>query len=166
MGTITFVSTTVVNVPLGVWKDISFAQIYGASSLSPEQQLKKLKSRVPRSATATFLFRDSLTIFGSFTLAPSMSAMIPDSLTTNHHAKAMITQLTVPVLSQLAATPVHLVGLDLYNRPGASVRERALQVRRDIVSATFVRCLRIIPAFGFGCIANLEARAALHGIEI
>lgn len=163
VGTITFVSTMIVNVPMGVWKDVRFAQIYGASVAQPGTKVSNLQPKVPKAATATFLLRDAITIFGSFTMAPWLSSAIPDNLSTNPHVKAVITQLTVPVFSQFGATPVHLLGLDMFNRRGKlSASDRMAQVRRDLPTATLVRCIRIIPAFGFGCIANMETRAIFH----
>ncbi|RSL83500.1 hypothetical protein CEP51_004452 [Fusarium floridanum] len=163
VGTITFVSTMIVNVPLGVWKDVSYAQMFSASSTPPKKAAPVVKRGVPRAATGAFLFRDAITIFGSFTMAPWLSALIPDSMSSNPHSKAIISQLTVPIFSQFAATPVHLLGLDLYARPGGvPFVERSAQIRRDLLSATIVRSLRIIPAFGFGCIANMESRSWFH----
>ncbi|KAH7162067.1 hypothetical protein B0J13DRAFT_490591 [Dactylonectria estremocensis] len=161
VGTVTFVSTMLVNVPMGVWKDVSFARWYSLDAATGKQ-LSTQRVKVPRAATGTFLLRDAVTIFGSFTMAPALSAIIPDTLTSNAHAKLMVTQLTVPVLSQLGATPLHLLGLDFYNRRQASMSERVTQIKRDLPSATLVRCLRIIPAFGFGCIANMESRSYFH----
>lgn len=164
-GMITFMSTTLVNVPLGVWKDVRFAQIFGTSKTSDKVQAARaslVNNRgFARAATAIFLLRDSVTIFGSFTLAPRLSAVIPDELIA--HAKPVISQLTVPVLTQLIATPVHLLGLDLYIRQYAvPFSDRLVQSQRYLGSTTVMRCIRIIPAFGFGCLANMELRPLFH----
>ncbi|KAJ5720007.1 hypothetical protein N7493_006885 [Penicillium malachiteum] len=160
-GLITFATTTLVNVPLGVWKDIRFAQIFGVST-KPDAAIVQSRGAT-RSAAAIFLIRDGVTIFGSFTLAPRLSSMIPDEITASHpQAKPVISQLTVPVLSQLVATPLHLLGLDLYTRQGVPLVDRMVQSQRYLPSATVVRCIRIIPAFGFGCLANMELRSLFH----
>ncbi|KAI1867830.1 uncharacterized protein JN550_006971 [Neoarthrinium moseri] len=181
--TITFLSTTAVNVPLGIWKDIRFAQIYSSKLKALEsggQQTKTKPSAVgatkptvpvpvrrglPKAATALFLARDSITIFGSFTLAPRMASFVPDQLVSGQHAKATISQLTVPALTQLVVTPVHLLGLDLYHREqqDLSWRDRVKHTQNGLASTTVVRCLRILPAFGFGVIANTELRSLFHG---
>ncbi|KAI1039368.1 hypothetical protein LB505_008578 [Fusarium chuoi] len=163
VGTITFVNTMIVNVPLGVLKDVRFAQMFSASTTPTDKVAPVVKPGVPRAATATFLMRDAITIFGSFTMAPWLSSLIPDSLSSSPHSKAIISQLTVPIFSQFFATPVHLLGLDLYARPrGIPWVERSAQIRRDLFSATILRSLRIIPAFGVGCVANMEARSRFH----
>uniref|UniRef100_A0A8H7NC96 Mitochondrial carrier n=1 Tax=Bionectria ochroleuca TaxID=29856 RepID=A0A8H7NC96_BIOOC len=157
VGTVTFFTTMLVNVPLGVWKDVSYARLFAA--VDPNKKITSIIPKTPKSVTATFLFRDALTIFGSFTLAPAVSSLIPDHLAANPHTKAVVSQLTVPIFSQLAASPVHLLGLDLYNRQQhIPLLTRASQIRKDLPSVTVLRCLRIIPAFGIGCVANMEAR--------
>ncbi|KAJ5166158.1 uncharacterized protein N7482_004939 [Penicillium canariense] len=175
-GMITFLSTTIVNVPLGVWKDIRFAQVFGTqrapSDVDAVRKSLAQSRGVARAAAAVFLARDCVTIFGSFTLAPKLAATIPDDWTSHPHAKPVISQLTVPVLTQLVATPLHLLGLDLYMRQHAvPLSDRIVQSQRYLGSSTVVRCIRIIPAFGFGCLANMELRSMFHrkadgGVEV
>ncbi|KAB8234198.1 uncharacterized protein BDW43DRAFT_310554 [Aspergillus alliaceus] len=114
-------------------------------------------------ATAAFLVRDGVTIFGSFTLASCCSSIIPDSLALQPSLKIVITQIAVPVLSQLVTTPLHLLGLDMYNRQySVSWAERFALILRHLPSATVIRCVRIIPAFGFGCLTNIGLREFFH----
>lgn len=176
-----FLSTFLVNVPLGLWKDVSFARLFGTatsrsvpSRLVPATTTSKTpiplnrngpSQRLPVSmrVCSAFLLRDGLTIFGSFPLAGVLSTTIPNSLALNPHAKAAIAQLVVPAMTQLVATPVHLLGLDMYNRPHAvSLSDRFVRIRRDLLSTTAARCLRIIPPFGFGCIMNAELRSLYY----
>lgn len=164
---ITFVSTTLVNVPLAVWKDVRFAQIFGTQpilSSIPATPRALHKHGSARTATAIFLLRDCVTIFGCFTLAPKLTAALPDDLAAYPHATPILTYLTVPVLTQLVATPLHLLGLDLYMRQNAvPLSDRLVQSQRYLPSTTVVRCIRIVPAFGVGCLANMELRSWFHG---
>ncbi|KAF2019446.1 hypothetical protein BU24DRAFT_406115 [Aaosphaeria arxii CBS 175.79] len=182
---IIFVSTCVVNVPLGVWKDVRFVQIYGGSaptkpaspSIAAKAATATVKAaaatssikppvvkpgRVPKIVGATFLFRDALTIFGSFTLAPILSESVPTSVASDPRIKEAISQLGVPVLTQLVATPFHLLGLDLYRCSQSQLSDRISRIRSNLGPVTLLRCCRIIPAFGVGCIVNINLRAALH----
>lgn len=156
---------------MGVWKDMRFAQIFGtraapvaaAGAVDVARPAIVQNRAVARAATAIFLLRDSVTIFGSFTLAPRLSEVIPDSMATHPHAKPIITQLTVPVLTQLVATPVHLLGLDMYARQHTvPLVDRVKRSQQYLASTTVTRCIRIIPAFGFGCLANMELRSMFH----
>ncbi|KAI0975080.1 hypothetical protein F4678DRAFT_457344 [Xylaria arbuscula] len=190
--TATFLATTAINVPLGIWKDVRFAQIFSHNrtidTVSHEanrittmtSQTVAMKTsppasvpapsirRMPRAVAGVFLARDAITLFGSITLAPKAATYIPDSLVSNIHAKIAISQFAMPVATQLVATPVHLLGLDLYQRQqrGVTVSNRLAHITPELRGATFARCLRIIPAFGVGVLANQELRLYFHnGIE-
>ncbi|WYZ36879.1 hypothetical protein EsH8_II_000385 [Colletotrichum jinshuiense] len=64
--TATFASTFLVNVPLGVWKDLRFAEIFGSGASPKTAKAVTAPRKLPRAATATFLIRDAVTIFGSW----------------------------------------------------------------------------------------------------
>lgn len=173
-GTVTFATTMLANVPFALWKDMEFARQYGTgrgpdakiasagASISQNPTAPQNKS-MARAAAAIFLVRDGVTIFGSFTLAPYLSDAIPDHLATHPHAKPIITQLTVPVLTQLVATPLHLLALDIYTRQySMPLLDRIKRSQQYVVSSTLLRGVRIIPAFGIGCLANMELRSAFH----
>ncbi|KAL0941388.1 uncharacterized protein CTRU02_204151 [Colletotrichum truncatum] len=163
--TATFASTFLVNVPLGVWKDLKFAEIFGngAASDTTGKAVPPVPRKLPRAATLTFLARDAVTIFGSFTLPTWVSAAIPDEVTASPHAKATLTQLTVPVMSQLVASPIHLIALDYYDRQRKlPFSNRIAKTKEHVPSTIVMRCIRIIPAFSVGCVANLEFRSFFH----
>ncbi|KAL4893810.1 hypothetical protein BDV59DRAFT_177226 [Aspergillus ambiguus] len=181
--TSTFLSTFVVNSSVGIWKDVRFAQLFGQnhnSSLNktptaspttpPPASPAPPTSKILRSARSfrlgtysAFLIRDALTIFGSFSLPAMVSASIPDSVASREYLKILLAQLAIPASIQLISTPIHLLGLDLYNRPMAlSARDRSSRVSRDWIGASLLRMCRIIPAFGLGGFANTEGRAFLH----
>lgn len=179
-GLTTFLSTFVVNSSVGIWKDIKFAQLFGhkhttppnptpsnaPSNTSPPSQSKILRSvsrSIPMSTYSAFLIRDGLTIFGSFSLPAMISASIPDSVASAGYLKILIAQLAIPASIQLISTPIHLLGLDLYNRPTAlPAPDRFSRVSRDWIGASLTRMCRIIPAFGLGGFVNTEGRAYLH----
>jgi len=56
------------------------------------------------------------------------------------------------------AVPIHLMGLDLYNRPDVTLGERISYIRSIYFSTVGLRMLRFLPAYGFGGIANIELR--------
>jgi hypothetical protein len=72
-------------------------------------------------------------------------------------------QIFTPVLSQIVATPIHLLGLDLYTNPHDANSERASRLKRSLVPTTAMRCFRIIPAFGVGLVLNTGLRDYFHG---
>lgn len=175
-GMTTFASTFLVNSSVGIWKDVKFAQLFGhnvrASStpntLKSEPQPPKTarsigRTRIPLATYSAFLLRDGLTIFGSFSLPAMVSATIPDSIASQEYLKILIAQLAIPASIQFISTPIHLFGLDLYNRPQVMpTKERVSRISRDWFSASLLRMCRIIPAFGIGGFLNTEGRLYLH----
>ncbi|RHZ49717.1 hypothetical protein CDV55_102442 [Aspergillus turcosus] len=183
-GTTTFLSTFVVNSSVGIWKDVKFAQLFGhktttttesatkttntqsgaTSTATSQTKVRTVTRSFPLATYSAFLIRDALTIFGSFNLPPLVSASIPDAVASSEYLKILIAQLAVPASIQLISTPIHLLGLDLYNRPmQLPAKERFTRVSRDWIGASLTRMCRIIPAFGIGGFANTEGRAFLHG---
>lgn len=177
----TFASTFVVNSSVGIWKDVKFAQLFGhprpASSTPPTTQPqpdakpppppKTVRSigrtRIPLATYSAFLLRDGLTIFGSFSLPAMVSATIPDSIASQEYLKILIAQLAIPASIQLISTPIHLFGLDVYNRPQVMpTKDRVARISRDWIGASLLRMCRIIPAFGIGGFVNTEGRLYLH----
>lgn len=81
-----------------------------------------------------------------------------------HISAASAAQFVAPAAIQLISTPLHLLGLDLYNRDGKlGARERMVKVRKDWLKSSFARMARIIPAFGVGGVVNTKVRANLMG---
>ncbi|KAH6656514.1 hypothetical protein BKA67DRAFT_672285 [Truncatella angustata] len=170
-GTLVSSAVFAVNTPLSVWKDVRFAQFFGtrvvaaqsSTATTASTSVAAARRRMPASVSAAFLVRDIITVFGSFAIAPQFSAMIPDGLAQSAQAKASAAQLIVPAMTQIVATPVHLLGLDLYNRPGRKgVEERMNGARRKLLSTTVMRAFRLIPAYGFGIIFNGNLRSSLR----
>jgi hypothetical protein len=176
ISSITFISTCLVNVPLGVWKDVRFVQTYGRSVeqvkfskmvgntrpvVSSTQSTSTARAtRSSRTVAATFLFRDAITIFGSISLPPMLSSAVsaPDSLIPDPSTKNAAIQIFTPVLSQVVATPLHLLGLDFYTSPGGSSADRTQRIKSALLPTTAIRCARIIPAFGIGMVMNTWLR--------
>ncbi|KAJ5791481.1 uncharacterized protein N7518_008492 [Penicillium psychrosexuale] len=187
-GMTTFAATFIVNSSVGIWKDVKFAQLFGHSNTSipvtnnttpprttpittptsntsstPKTARSIGRTRIPVATYSAFLVRDALTIFGSFSLPAMVSASIPDSIASQEYLKILIAQLAIPASIQLISTPIHLLGLDLYNRPQVMpTKERINRVSRDWISSSLLRMCRIIPAFGIGGFVNTEGRLYLH----
>ena len=156
-------ATTAVSTGLTVYKDSQIARTLGSRGLT---------AAVPVSSLLLFGLRDSITIFGSFNLPPLLAPAMPslpfrgaDHEITDREEerqRLMVAQLCLPVAAQLLTTPVHLFGLDLYNRNYAlGARQRLGRVMRDYWLAVPVRMVRIVPAFGLGSITNMRVRTAL-----
>ena len=83
--------------------------------------------------------------------------------TQKYMSAASAAQFLTPAAVQVFSTPLHLLGLDLYNREGVAPRERAARVLRDWGKSSIARMGRIIPAFGVCGVVNMKVRANLMG---
>ncbi|PWY66841.1 hypothetical protein BO94DRAFT_479353 [Aspergillus sclerotioniger CBS 115572] len=188
-GTAKFLTTTAVNMGICVYKDARFARIFGASSpptsasaspsAPPSQSAPASAStstsapaschpsgaaKVPKISYSLFCLRDSITIFASFNIPALVAPSIPDTIAATPGMKAALAQFSCPALMQFVSTPMHLLGLDLYNRQppgGLGWRERASRIRRDYVPSCFARMGKIVPAYGVGGVVNVRMRASL-----
>ncbi|GAB1214631.1 hypothetical protein ATERTT37_003795 [Aspergillus terreus] len=181
-GTAKFITTTAVNMGICVYKDARFAKLFGAKTPPPSSSSPSASpplepsppaschpsgtAKVPRISYALFCLRDSITIFASFNIPPLIAPSIPDSVAATPGMKAAMAQFACPALMQFVSTPMHLLGLDLYNRQppgGLGWRERMSRIRRDYVPSCFARMGKIVPAYGVGGVANVRLRAAMMG---
>ncbi|KAH6895290.1 hypothetical protein B0T10DRAFT_557517 [Thelonectria olida] len=163
-----FLATTLISTSLGIYKDGYYAKIYG--------QLNRA-SPVPLLSYALFTGRDAITIFASFNipalLAPhlaqlSFSDASPFSTLIGSEAASLKTsQMLIPALTQFITTPIHLLGLDLYNRPiPLGIRERLSSIRHHAPVAVPLRMMRVLPVFGIGNMANTVFRnSIMHGMN-
>jgi hypothetical protein len=105
--------------------------------------------------------RDGMTIFASFNLPPMFAPLLPESLEATL-SRLLVAQLIVPALMQPINTPLHLLGLDLYNRnERLAVGERMGKIWREWGPASVARMSRVVMPFGVGNVVNRKLRAAL-----
>lgn len=149
-----FLATTSVNMSLCLYKDSQYTRLFGPriSSTLPRRP-------VPLTSYALFALRDSMTVFASFNLPPLIAPLLPLSESVEKQiSRASVAQFLAPAGIQLLSTPLHLWGLDLYNRPGMSWSQRVGRVSRDWLGTSLARMARIVPAFGVGGVVNGRLR--------
>lgn len=61
--------------------------------------------------------RDIVAMASAFTLPPILGNYISEKYGIEEHKAEKIGQLTSPLLVQIIGTPLHLLGLDIYNHP-------------------------------------------------
>lgn len=130
----------------------------------------KPASAIPRLSYVLFAARDSLTIFASFNLPPLLAphlAHLPSTFSRHldtESRRAHVAQFLTPAAMQIFSTPIHLLGLDLFNRQGRlGMQERWRRVGRDWTVSALARMGRIVPAFGVGGVVNAGLRKRLMG---
>mmetsp|Transcript_12031 Transcript_12031/g.16338 ORF Transcript_12031/g.16338 Transcript_12031/m.16338 type:complete len:264 (-) Transcript_12031:47-838(-) len=153
-----FLAVAIVNLPLSILQDRAFVRLFGRCT--PRE--------LPLATFGLFAARDAATMMASFS-APSLLANL---LSTSPHTASQVehaAQLVCPVGMQVASTPLHILGLDLYNNPAKAVNVRLAFMQKMYWRTTLARMGRIGPAFGIGgvgndlirkqCIATLEGQS-------
>lgn len=155
-GTSKFLATSTANLALCLYKDNAFTQAFGSASAS--------RRPVGLPTFALFTIRDCLTIFASFNMPPLLAPHLERKMgeeVKKYVGAVSAAQFITPAAVQLVSTPLHLLGLDLYNRQGARWQERAGIVVKNWGKSAFARMGRIIPAFGVGGVVNMRVRRSL-----
>eukprot|EP00904_Undaria_pinnatifida_P011316 jgi/Undpi1/7314/HiC_scaffold_22.g09787.m1 len=148
-----FLGTTAINMPGSIAKDQALTKLFGVVGGA---------AKVPAASFALFTVRDVATMAAAFTLPTPMSAKMQEEFGVDSGMADGVSQLVSPGLVQLFSTPVHILGLDLYNHPGSSAAARLRVVQSSFVPAIIMRVCRIGVAFGVGGLGNTAIRKNLH----
>jgi hypothetical protein len=158
-GTDKFAASSAANIGLCIYKDQVYVRLFGPGG--PPRP-------VPLPSYALFTLRDCLTIFASFNIPTLLGPAVSERLSAEMRRRVSgetIAQFAAPAAVQLFSTPIHLLGLDLYNRPTAagtvSWADRWTLVRKNWLISSTARICRIVPAFGLGGTVNMKVRRNL-----
>ncbi|KAF6842618.1 hypothetical protein CMUS01_02934 [Colletotrichum musicola] len=160
-GTGKFAASSAANIGICMYKDQVFVRMFGPPGVVPRA--------VPMVSYALFGLRDCLTIFASFNVPPRMGPWLNERMGEELRKKVSgltVVQFAAPAMVQLVSTPLHLLGLDVYNRPNAAASPVTLKDRWHTVAknwgiSTLARICRIIPAYGVGGVVNRKVRLSL-----
>lgn len=159
-GTTKFAMSSGANAGLSVVKDQMYVKLFGPSG--PPRP-------VPLPSYGLFLLRDCMTIFASFNIPPLLGPVLTQKMSEEWQKKVSgqtIAQFAAPAMVQFISTPIHLLGLDLYNRPaseGVTRQQRWEAIKKNWNVSSWARVCRIVPAFGFGGTVNYKVRSSLMG---
>ncbi|KAI8803275.1 hypothetical protein BJ742DRAFT_829997 [Cladochytrium replicatum] len=151
-----FIATSVANVSASLGKDIYFTKAF-AKPGAPSRA-------VPLASYLLYTSRDTMTIYGSFNLPGMFSNYVQSQgLVKDPHSAETLAQLVTPLAVQFVSCPLHLTGMDLYNRPGVTVGHRLEFIRKEYLGTALARCARIFPAYGIGGVLNTHLRKVGRG---
>ena len=149
-----FLCSATTNVSLSVAKDYAFARMFGKGPIKP----------MPRTSLGIFATRDSMTILASFTLPPIIAGQLVNQMAFTPKNADITAQLIAPVSMQILSTPLHIFGLDLYNKARSDVKlsDRLLFIKQEYFKTLLARMSRIFPAFGIGGVLNKHLKRQGH----
>lgn len=136
----TLISTSIINIIMINYKDKEFLNIYNTT-----YKFKKI---------SFFLFsiRDMLTIYSTFILKKDVNNKLLN-YTTDNKADFLSTLVT-PIFIQIWTTPIHILSIDIYQRPKSNINERIKKIKNNYINVCLGRMLRVIPAFCLGGYIN------------
>lgn len=156
-GTPKFAASSAVNVGGSLFKDQAFAKLFGPGG--PPRP-------VPPASYLLFTIRDCLTIFASFNVPPRLGPLLSEKMgpeLSRAVSGYTVAQFVAPATIQMLSTPLHLLGLDMYNRIDKDIRwkDRWNIVKKNWAVSTVARVCRIVPAYGIGGVVNRKVRLGL-----
>jgi hypothetical protein len=152
-----FLGTSITNSGGSAIKDRFIARTFAA------RDSFATTAKVPVASYGLWVSRDLVSIGSSFVLPDLIArkfATDPEDVTRLRD----ISQIGVPIVTQFVAGPLHLLGLDMFNRPmqDLSLQRRIVERSSFLVqgygAAVGARVARIIPGYGLGGVLNTHLR--------
>lgn len=125
-----------------ILKDRYLAKMFGTGS-----------PNFPNSSYAAFASRDAVLISVSFIFAPLVGPIVHKNTGLSPLVSDIVAQISVPACAQLMATPIHLTGLDFYNRPGIPMQTRVVDAIKASRGPILIRMFRQGYVFGLGSLS-------------
>ena len=139
-----FFASTLVNSSMGLMKDRFLATMFG----------KGPSGAFPLTSYVSFLARDSVIVGASFNGPSIVSPWLQHATGKSAEVCDVVAQLGCPAAAQIFGTPLHMLGLDFYNRPSnISLSTRAASAMKSSVGPIGARMARQCYVFGFGSLA-------------
>lgn len=145
-----FFITAAINTTLGIMKDRYLAQMFGTGV-----------PNFPKISYALFASRDSVIVGASFNGPIILSPVLQSKMGWGKETADTVAQLACPGLAQIVGTPIHLIGLDCYNRPNLPMIRRFDGLFLRTLEPLVARMGRQIYVFGIGGILVKKTGKAL-----
>lgn len=153
--------TTGVNVTLGVTKDSLFAIWFGGKGAAGGGL-----SAFPLPSWGLFIVRDISTMAAGFILPAKAAEMLYQRQVFKTKVLCEdFAQMTVPIVCQAFLTPIHLLSLDIYNRPVQTLAERFNYVRSIYLESAISRSFRVLAIYGIGGVLNKHIKKVMLEAE-
>jgi hypothetical protein len=137
----TLLTTSLVNIGTIMYKDMEYAKL-----------LKNSKKQFPLQSNLLFALRDMSTIMTCFIWKKDAIQYLDKYML--HNKSELIASILMPCLIQIFSTPLHILAIDIYERPSASFKQRLNYIPTIYKSVLTGRIARAFPAFGIGGFVN------------
>lgn len=137
----TLLSTSLVNIIAIGYKDKEYSKIFNNKY-----------NIFPKKSFGLFAIRDMLTISSSFIYKRDLISILDKYMP--HNSADFFASLILPISAQIVSTPLHILAIDLYQRPDINFNDRIKNIRNMYISVCTGRVIRVIPAFCLGGFIN------------
>ncbi len=134
-------ATSIVNIFSIIYKDKQYTKIFNTTHKT-----------FPKMSYFLFALRDTLTISSCFTYKNDFIKILDKHMP--HNTADFTASLTLPVISQIISTPIHILAIDLYNNPNSNLHEKMQNIIKQYKSICAGRIIRVFPAFCIGGFVN------------
>lgn len=145
---LTLTSTSLVNVIAIGYKDRQYIRLFENKNVS-----------FPLKSYCLFALRDSFTIGSTFVLKKDLVKLLHNEYNLSYNLADFLMSFTVPLIAQFFSTPIHILALDLYQKPNNKITTRINNIYKMYSSVCTGRIIRVIPAFCFGSYLNDTLRS-------
>jgi hypothetical protein len=137
----TLLTTSFVNIVTIAYKDKEYSKIFHS------------KNHIfPKCSYGLFAVRDMITISSNFIFKNDCKNFLHNYMPYN--TADFIASLTLPIVAQTISTPLHILAIDIYQRPKMPFKDRIQNIKNLYPSVCYGRILRVIPAFCIGGFIN------------
>jgi predicted nucleic-acid-binding protein len=137
----TLFSTSFVNILTISYKDMIYSKL-----------LKNTLVTIPLRSKFLLAMRDIMTINACFIWKKDLINYLDKYMM--HNKSEIISSIFVPSTIQIISTPIHILAIDIYEKPYSNFVERLKNIKLCYKSVLFGRIFRAIPAFGIGSFIN------------
>jgi hypothetical protein len=137
----TLFTTSFVNIVTIAYKDKEYSKIFNS------------KNHIfPKCSYILFAIRDMITISSNFIFKNDCKNFLYNYMPNN--TADFIASLTLPIVAQTISTPLHILAIDIYQKPNIHFIDRIKNIKNPYKSVCLGRILRVIPAFCIGGFLN------------
>jgi len=137
----TLLATSAINISTIAYKDKEYSRLFNTQKMT-----------FPKTCYGLFALRDMMTISSCFILKKDFTHILHNYMPIN--TADFIASLTLPVITQSISTPLHILAIDIYQRPGLHFNARIHHIKTMYTSVCIGRIIRVIPAFCIGGFLN------------
>jgi hypothetical protein len=137
----TLFATSLINILTISYKDMVYSKL-----------LKNSFVKFPLRSNFLLAIRDIMTINACFIWKKDLITYLDKYMM--HNKSEIISSIVLPSAIQIVNTPIHILAIDMYEKPNSTIIERFKNIQLCYRAVLFGRILRAIPAFGIGSFIN------------